>query len=113
MIITGTAATVYSRATARPHLRVELLSASNGLDRGSPGETRRPTVNRRAEERPHACHFETRCYPGLMDSRLNSAFVAQILGQDLVTKRADGTLGGRIYAQAQREAPVQRLLRLV
>ena len=48
-----------------------------------------------------------------MDSGLNSAFAAQILGQDLLTKRADTTVGSRVYAQAAREAPVQRLLRLI
>ena len=48
-----------------------------------------------------------------MDSGLISAFAAQILGQDLLTKRADATMGSRIYAQAACEAPVQRLLRLI
>ena len=113
MIITGAAATIYARATSRPRHRVELLNASNGLDVGLPRDTRFPAVTRRLHDQPDACHFETRSYAGLIDSRLSSTFVAQVLGQDLLTKRPDTTEGSRAYEQAGREAPVQRLLRLV
>jgi len=113
MIITGAATSIYARAGAKPRHRVELLNASNGLDVGLPRETRFPAVNRRIHDRPEACHFETFSHASLIDSRLSSAFVAQVLGQDLVTKRTDVTEGSRAYAQAGREAPVQRLLRLV
>jgi hypothetical protein len=114
MIITGAAESVYARATARPRRRVELLNACSGLGSGSARESRLPMVNRRDPEGLAACHFETRAFPDIVESRLSSAFVAQILGQDLLTKRRDASLGGRAYAQALRdEAPVQRLLRLV
>ena len=46
-----------------------------------------------------------------MQSRFNSAFVAQILGQEPVTKR-DPEHAQRAYAQARREAPAPQLLRL-
>ena len=113
MIITGATASIYARATAKPRQRVELLNASNGLDADLPRDTRLPAVNRRIQERPGACHFDTCFHARLIDGRLSSAFVAQVLGQDLLTKRRDASEGSRAYAQAGREAPVQRLLRLV
>lgn len=113
MIIIGATASIYARATAKPRHRVELLNASNGVDVGLPRETRFPAVNRTLHERPDACHFETCSHVGFIESRLSSAFVAQVLGQDLLTKSRDTTAGSRAYAQALNDAPIQRLLGLV
>ena len=113
MIITGAAASVYAKASARPCHRIELLNACSGLDSHSPRESRLPMVNRQEQEPCGACHSETRTYRDLVESRLSSTFVAQILGQDVPTKGADASLGGRVYAQAGRKAPIPRLLRLV
>jgi hypothetical protein len=113
MIITGAAPSVYARASARPRHRVELLNACSGLDSRSPRESRRPTVNRQGHEPCGACHSETPTYPGMIESRLSSTFVAQVLGQDQRSNRADAGMGGRAYAQTAHRPKAPRLLRLV
>ena len=113
MIVTGSAANVYIRAAARQRPRVELLSPSSGLDMDTPRETHARPVNRRTPEPTQLRHFGTLPQDGLMQSRLSSAFVAQILGQNLVTKPQDPRPAQRAYAQAQKQEPAPQLLRLV
>jgi hypothetical protein len=69
-------------------------------------------MNGRNHEQPLPCHFEKAPQADPMQSRLNSAFVAQILGQDSVTKPQDPGRAERAYAQAQRQEPTPRLQRL-
>lgn len=112
MIVTDAAANVYLRATARSRPRVELLSPCNGLDMGMPQGTHPKSMNWRKPDHAPARHFETVIEAKPMQSRLNSAFVAQILGQDLVTKARDPGRAQRAYARAQGHEPAQQLLRL-
>jgi len=112
MIVTGTAANVNVRAPGRHRPRVELLSPGSGLDMGTPRETHTRPVNAKDHEPPRPRHFETSAPADPMQSRLNSAFMAQILGQDLVTKPQDPERAQRAYAQARRHEPTPQLLRL-
>jgi hypothetical protein len=111
MIVTGTTANVYLRAPARQRPRVELLSPCNGLDMGTPRGAHTPSMNGRSHEPPLPRHFETVRLADPMQTSLNSAFVAQILGQDLVTETPDPERAQRAYAQAQRREQTPQLLR--
>jgi len=112
MIVNGTAASVYVRAASRQRPRVELLSPCSRLDMDTPRETDARPVTRRRQDQPPPRHFETGPHAGPTLSRLSSAFVAQILGQDLVTKPQDPGPAQRAYAQAQRLEPAPQLLHL-
>jgi hypothetical protein len=113
MVITGTAANLHLRAASRQRPRVELLSPCSRLDMDTPQQAGARPVNRRRQGQPPPRHFETGPHADPMQNRLSSAFVAQILGQDLVTKRQDPEPARRAYAQAQRPEPAPHLLRLV
>jgi hypothetical protein len=113
MILTGAASSVYAKAFSRSRQRVELLNAGSGLDNRFPRESCLAMVNRQEHELRGACHSETRTHPGLVENRLSSTFVAQVLGQQPQTQRADGFTAGRVYAQAAHQPPAPRLLRLV
>jgi len=112
MIITGATASIYARGFSRPRHRVELLNTSSSLDNRLAGETRLPMVNRRGHNEPTACHSETQVFQDLVEPGPSPTFVAQILGQDLVTKNADLDTCRRAYARAAYETPTPRLLRL-
>jgi len=68
-------------------------------------------VNRGMPAEGGACYSETHVHYGLVEAGPSSTFVAQILGQELVTKRPDPDACGRAYARAGCEQPTLRLLR--
>ena len=111
--MTGAQESVYARGYFRPRARVELLNACSGLDSRSPRENPIPMVNRRTPGQASACYSETRVHPGLVEPGPSSTFVAQILGQDLVTTKPDADACGRAYARVVADqVPAPRLLRL-
>jgi len=112
MMIVGAAGSVYARNVVRPRHRVELLNDCSHLDDRSARENQPPVVNARNHDRPVASRFETRDHLDLVEVRWSSTFVAQILGQESLTKTTDARRAGRVYAEAGRDAPVKRLLRL-
>ena len=112
MIVIGASESIYARGFLRPRARVELLNASSGLNGRPPRESRVPMVNRELAGDACAYHSETRIDRGLVEPGPSSTFVAQILGQELVTKRPDADACGRAYARAGCEQPEPRLLRL-
>jgi hypothetical protein len=111
MIVTGTTANVYLRAPVRQRPRVELLSPCNELDMGTPQGAHTPSMNRRNREHPLPRHFETVSQADPLQTSLNSAFAAQILGQVMVTKTLDPERAQRAYAEAQHHKPTPQLLR--
>jgi len=112
MIVVGAPESFYARGYFKPRPRVELLNPCSGLNGRSPREGGFPMVNRETPNETRACYSETHAHPGLVEPGPSSTFVAQILGQDLLTTRPDPHTGGRAYARAGREQPAPRLLRL-
>ena len=112
MIVIGAPESFYARGYFRPRARVELLNACSGLNGQSRRESPLPMVNREPPRETRACYSETYAHPGLVEPGPSSTFVAQILGQDLLTTRPDPHTRGRAYARAGREKPAPRLLRL-
>jgi hypothetical protein len=112
MIVIGAPENIYARGFFRPRARVELLSACSGLSGRSPREGRLPMVNRGTPGDAGACHSETHIHPGLVEPGPSSTFVAQVLGQDLVTTKPHPDAFRRTYAHAGREQPAPRLLGL-
>jgi hypothetical protein len=111
MIIVGAPESIYTRGASKPRSRVELLNASSSLNGRSPRESRVPMVNRELRTDSGACYSETRGEHVLIEPGPSSTFVAQILGQELVTKRPDPDARGRAYARAADATPAPRLLR--
>ena len=112
MIVIGAPESIYARGWFKPRARVELLNPCSGLNSRSPREGRFPMVNRETRHETRACYSETHAHPGLVEPGPSSTFVAQILGQDLLTTRPDPHTSGRAYARAGREQPAPRLIRL-
>jgi hypothetical protein len=112
MIVIGAPESIYARGFFRPRARVELLNACSGLNSRSPREDRFPMVNREPSHETRACYSETHAHRGLVEQGPSSTFVAQILGQDLLTTTPDPDACGRAYARAALEQPTPRLLRL-
>ena len=112
MIVIGASESIYARGYFKPRTRVELLNACSGLNSRSPREDRLPMVNREPSRETRACYSETHAHHGPVEPGPSSTFVAQILGQDLLTTRPDPHIRGRAYARAGREQPAPRLLRL-
>ena len=112
MIVNGAPESFYARGYFRPRARVELLNPCSGLNSRSPREDRFPMVNREPSREPRACYSETHAHPGLVDAGPSSTFVAQILGQDLLTTRPDPHACERAYARAVSEKAALRILRV-
>src|SRR5262245_32156589 len=104
MIVTGAAGHVNARGSPRARHRVELLSASSGLGNRSRQESSAENVKPQGYREAKPCHSDTPRSFDLFESRLNSTFVAHVLGQGLLTKRADESACRRAYAQAASEA---------
>jgi hypothetical protein len=112
MIVNGAPESFYARGYFRPRARVELPNPCSGLNDRSPREDRLRMVNREPPREARACYSETRAHPGLVEPGPSSAFVAQILGQDLLTTTPDLSACGRAYTRAAHKKPALRLLRL-
>lgn len=112
MVVIGAPERIYAQGYFRPRARVELLNACSGLSGHFPRESRFAMVNREAPGEARARHSETHVRPGLVEPGPSSTFVAQILGQDLLTTRPDLSACGRAYARAGSEQRAPRLLRL-
>jgi len=89
MTLVGAPESIYARGYFKPRARVELLSACSGLNGRPPREGRSAMVNREPLAEARACYSETRARPGLVEPGPSATFVAQILGQDLLTTRPD------------------------
>ena len=112
MIVIGAPESIYTRGYSKPRGRVELLNQSSRLNGESGRESRVHMVNRKPRAEQTACRSETYTGHVLIEPGPSSTFVAQILGQDLVTKRPDPDVCGRAYARAADATPAPRLLRL-
>src|SRR5262245_2670767 len=112
MIVVGAPESVHTRGYVRSRTRVELLNASSGLNDRPPRESPVSMVNRKSQVGTSACRSDTYTDHVLIEAGPVSTFVAQILGQDLVTKKLDRDACGRAYARAVEVTPAPRLLRL-
>jgi hypothetical protein len=110
MIVIGAPESFYARGYFRPRARVELLNACSGLDGRPSRESRFAMVNRKPPGEARACYSETHAQPGLVEPGPNSTFVAQILGQNLLTTKPDLDACGRAYARAALNKREPRLL---
>jgi hypothetical protein len=112
MIVMGAPESFYARGYFRPRVRVELPNPCSGLNDRSPRDDRLCMVNRETPREARAYYSETNARPDPVEPGPSSAFVAQILGQDLLTTRPDLNACGRAYTRAAHENPAPRLLRL-
>src|SRR5688572_26792692 len=112
MIVIGAPESIYARGWHEARPRADFLNPGIGLNSRTPPVGRFPILNRETRHETRACYSETHAHPGLVEPGPSSTFVAQILGQDLLTIRPDADACGRAYARARSEQPAPRLLRL-
>lgn len=102
---------IYAGARPEPRRRVEKASISSGLEdqrhrRGGPAILNAPITPSSRESR-----FETNSTVGSLGEGIPAGFIAQILGQVLLTKRPDPASGLRAYARAESDPGDLRLIR--